>query len=333
MDPCHRSTMYLSTDQRGLWKTTDGGSHWNRLGDPTAPYKNDGTTVYLDSPNWVRVDPTNSNHLYAVQGVRGTSQGFWVSLDGGASWKMPAGFINVSKTTTRDVTVVEVDPLDFRHILLGSHSWWVNQKNAGILESPDGGETWTIHPSVPSWPGGTLGLAFLFDPVNKIGNNRTWLVITDGNGTWRTEDAGAHWTQVSQMSAQHGGSLLTRTRNGTLYVGGYGYPFRSVDNGKTWEQIKMGLPYNGYYGVWEAGKMLYTMNACPCGGGAVPTPKPTDGTFHTSPGNDGLTWSQYQGGAQRFTNGPYNMVYDDINQIMYAANWMAGFWALKVLDP
>jgi hypothetical protein len=333
VDSCHRSVIYLSVDQRGLWKSYDGGARWTRLGNPSAPYNFDGKAAYLDSPCWVRVDPTDSNHLYAVQGVRGKTQGFWVSRDGGASWTIPPGFASVAKMTTNDVTMLEVDPSDFRHILVGSHSWWVNRNNGGVLESHDQGETWIVHPPVASWPGGSIGLSFLFDPVNKIGNNRTWLVSTDGNGMWRTEDAGGNWTQVSKENAQHGGAFTFRARNGALYTGGFGSPLRSMDNGKTWEKITKGLPYSSYYGIWGAGQSLYTMNSCPCGGGAIPASKPDDGTFYTSPDSDGTNWTPYRGGAQKFTNGPYAMAYDDINHILYASNWMAGFWALKILDP
>ena len=93
VDPNKSSTLYLDTDQRGLWKSTDWGATWARLGTPpSAP--NYGTTAnYLDSPVEVRVDPADSQHLYAVQGVRGQTQGLWVSHDGGTTWAQPAGFI------------------------------------------------------------------------------------------------------------------------------------------------------------------------------------------------------------------------------------------------
>ena len=67
VDPNKSSTLYLDTDQRGLSKSTDWGVTWARLGaPPSAP--NYGTTAnYLDSPVEVRVDPADSQHLYAVK--------------------------------------------------------------------------------------------------------------------------------------------------------------------------------------------------------------------------------------------------------------------------
>ena len=47
----------------------------------------------LDRGLWpVRVDPNDSEHLYVGDGVRGSTMGFWISTDGGASFTKPAGW-------------------------------------------------------------------------------------------------------------------------------------------------------------------------------------------------------------------------------------------------
>jgi hypothetical protein len=52
--------------------------------------------------------------------------------------------------------------------------------------------------------------------------------------------------------------------------------------------------------------------------------------FFVSPESDGVTWTQYQGGAQKFSSQPFEMHYDSANGIMYSASWN-GLYALKVL--
>lgn len=76
LDPSNPDVIYLCvcgydvTKPVGLYKSVDGGSTWARVGA-------------LDEPVHVTVDPKDPLHLYAVDGVRGNTQGFWVSRDGG----------------------------------------------------------------------------------------------------------------------------------------------------------------------------------------------------------------------------------------------------------
>jgi hypothetical protein len=322
--PSNSCTLYASFDVAGLWRTTDGAATWAKVGTPPATYG--PTTTYLDSPVAVAVDPDDTNHLYATEGVRGTSMGFWVSTDAGATWTMPPGFVSISSTIgTVDMTAMVVDPTDFKHVLVGSHSAWKGMGNAGILESKDGGATFVAHAAPASWPAGSLGIHFLYAPDLAIGNNTTWLVGLDGNGFWRTTDAGTSWTQVETWGTAHGGHAIYYAKNGTLYAGGYQYPVRSTDNGLTWKQISTGLPYAYYYTVQGDGKSLYTMRSYADNGARYNEP------YQTSPETDGATWTPYQAGAQKFDNGPATMVFDPTDRILYSANWTAGLWALEAL--
>jgi hypothetical protein len=322
--PSDSCTLYASFDVAGLWRTTDGAATWAKVGTPPATYG--PTTTYLDSPVAVAVDPDDTNHLYATEGVRGTSMGFWVSTDAGATWTWPPGFVSISATIgTVDMTAMVVDPTDFKHVLVGSHSAWKGMGNAGILESKDGGATFIAHAASASWPAGSLGVHFLYAPDLGIGNKDTWLVGLDGNGFWRTTDGGASWTQVETWGTAHGGHAIYYAKNGTLYAGGYQYPVRSSDNGVTWQQVSSGLPYAYYYTVQGDGKVLYTMKSFADNGAHYNEP------YQASPETDGLTWTAYQGGAQKFDNGPATMIFDRGDRIMYSANWTAGLWALEVL--
>ena len=141
-----------------------------------------------------------------TQGVRGTSLGFWVTTNGGASWHWPAGFISIAATTTNDVTQMSVDPTDFNHVIVVSHSTWTGYSNAGIMETHDGGATFVAHPPVPSWSSGSLALNFLYDPASGQGDSNTYLVGDwTSNGMWKTKDDGNTFTQVTTLAASHGG--------------------------------------------------------------------------------------------------------------------------------
>ena len=84
------------------------------------------------------------------------------------------------------------------------------------------------------------------------------------------------------------------------------------------------MPYASYYTVHGDGDLLYTMRSYADKGVKYNAP------FLVSPESDGLTWTQHNGGAQKFDNGPCILRFDKVNRILYSANWNAGVWALKI---
>jgi photosystem II stability/assembly factor-like uncharacterized protein len=77
--PSNPQTVYLGTSGAGIYKSTDGGAHWNASGLA-------GFTVW-----GLAVDPDDPNRLYAATNVNGVVK---TSLDGGANWKdssLPSG--------------------------------------------------------------------------------------------------------------------------------------------------------------------------------------------------------------------------------------------------
>jgi len=328
VNPCNPAFLYLgigSADNSvaGFFKSTDAGSTWKRAGTIHV----DGVSNdHVDGVDHAAVDPGDAQHLYAVNGVTGAIQGFFVSTNGGETFAIPKGFSDVGpalgitgSSGMGDVYYLATDPTDFNHVLLSFHSpfsWaqghGVYSQASGVLESNDGGKTWIVHDPKSTWATGHI-VNFLYEPKLGIGDRNTWLLGTQGDGMWRTTDAGKSWNKVTTTNIIHGGGSIVYTSNGTLYATGADHSIRSTDNGATWTLLE---PGGGYFSIGTDGVKLYTARA------TGPTP------FITSSVSDGLSWTDYN--TQKFKRGPYEMAFDSTKRILYAASWEAGLWALKV---
>lgn len=306
VNPCNPWVLYLTTDSEGMWQSTDGGGSWTKIGNLPDPV----------SPGVMAIDPKDPDNMYTIGGVRGASLGFWVSTDGGSTWAEPAGFTakadNSDDGWVNDVYDVKADPADFKHVLLTFHSGWGFKPDAGVLESKDGGNTWIRH--LPGSWGAGHSIWFLKD-------SGTWLLGTQNNGYYRTEDSGGTWTQVSTQNMQHGGTADYYSKSGVLYVGALAQILRSTDNGKTFTLVGPSTQ-DGYYAIVGDGTTMFTARGNT--GGSTGD----QGGYFTSPESDGNTWTSFNG--QTFSDGPYRMAYEPTNNVIYSANWNAGVWALKL---
>jgi hypothetical protein len=302
LDPCDMATIYLTVDspgdksKTGLYKTVDAGAHWTKLGK-------------FGGLQNIKVDPRDHTHLYVTCGVGSGTDGFWVSKDAGETWTQPSGFLTAaSQLTCCDLYHAEPDPTDFNHVLVTFHY------GDGILESFNGGDTWTVHKPDPGWSGsGGYDVFMLYRPDLGLGNGKRWLYGTQGKGYWLTTDAGSSWNKVTDTSMEHGGGQLYYNKQGTLYSSGTPHVIRSTDNGATWTALASS-PQSTLSMIGD-GTYLYTGSH---GGGA----------FFTARESADDKWTAFN--SQTFWEGPFEMAFDAANGILYAANIRAGIWALKV---
>ena len=300
--------MYVGTCYYGIWKTTNQGASWTKVSTGTL-----GADLALGR-NWtLAVDPTNANVVYTVAGYGTGQQGLYKSTNGGVDWAQTLPQ-SVTSATTGDIYSISIDPADHNHLLLGSHSPWNFGADAGVLESKDAGASWIQHAPI----GGTGHGHYVF-----FISSTTWLLGTQDAGFWRTTNSGTSWTKVSNENLQHGGGQLYRTASGVLYTGALNSILRSTDQGVTWLRVGPTTP-DGFNGIVGDGTTLYAQRAN--------TGTATTGmqSYYIARESDGVTWTVQNNGAQTFSDGPMNMVYDANNRIIYSSNWRAGVWKLNV---
>ncbi len=153
----------------GLYKTTDGGATWTRLGGGLPP----GIIGKID----VDIARSQTSTVYALVEAPAPQGGLYRSDDRGATWRQTSNAPNLLQRPFY-YTYVDVDPKNPETV-------WVN--NLSLLKSTDGGRTWR---SVPTPHGDNHGMWINPDDPNFIvqSNDGGANVSTDGGATWSTQE-------------------------------------------------------------------------------------------------------------------------------------------------
>ncbi|MEL6304857.1 MAG: hypothetical protein AAFQ20_08730 [Bacteroidota bacterium] len=176
----------------GLFKSTDGGSNFNKIG-----FENSERIANII------INPKNSDEIYV--GVLGAlwgdseERGVFKSTDGGATWNKLL-YVD-GKTGCADLAMDPSDPntlyasmWEFRRT---GWSFESGGKNSALYKSTDAGKTWNkIHKGFPE---GDLGrLAIAVAPSNpKVLYTVIEAEKDERKGIYRSDDAGENWEQLN----------------------------------------------------------------------------------------------------------------------------------------
>ena len=319
IDPNNHNSVFWSTEDCSqnytLWNSTNAGVSWTEL-NPTCC---SGTAI----------NPANSRQMYGWTGVRGAT-GFYTSSDGGNTWTTPSAFsAGYGSTWNNDIYDVAVDPSNFNHFLITFHSTWPTLSDSGVVESTDGGATFTAHQAPTTAWASSMFVFFL-------NNSSSWLVTTQNDGMWKTTNSGTSWAQASTVDMQHGGDNLICTKKlsggycdptGIEYVGALHEILQSTDGSSSFTVQTPESTINGYYDIGYDGFYLLAQPANTGNNAGVGADD-----YKTSLATDGATWTD-TGVSTCFNgicDGPYSFTYDPVSNVMYSSNWGAGLWKLQL---
>jgi photosystem II stability/assembly factor-like uncharacterized protein len=237
-------TYWMGACGGGVWKTEDGGGHWNNVSDK----------FFGGSIGAVAVAPSDPNVVYVGGGevtVRGNwspGWGAWKTVDAGHTWQ------SIGLADAQCIPRIRVHPRDANLVyaaVLG-HLFGPSEER-GVYRSKDGGTTWerVLHVSPDA---GACDL--LLDPANpRTVWASTWRVRRtpwslesggDGSGLWRSDDGGDTWNELSRRPGLPGGTLgiigvaVSPARPGRIWAlveADDGGLFRSDDDGATWQRV------------------------------------------------------------------------------------------------
>ena len=171
VDPKNSDIVWLGTGENsnprsstygdGLYKSTDGGETWTRVGLETSEHIGN-----------IKIDPRNSDVVYvAAQGPlwsAGGDRGVYKTTDGGKTWK---AVLTVSADTGANEVVIDPNNPDVLYASMWQRRRGVGQMigggpESGIFKSTNGGGTWTkLTKGLPTGDVGRIALGV--DPKAK----------------------------------------------------------------------------------------------------------------------------------------------------------------------
>ncbi len=247
IDPNNSNTVWIGTGENNGGRHIGFGDGIYVSHDAGKSFKNMGLKK-SEHLSKILVDPRDSNVIFAAsQGPLwspGGERGLFKSRDGGKTWN---NVLCAGEYT--GVTDVVMDPKDPNVLYAATHQrhrnvWAIVNAGpeTGIHKSVDGGATWTeLKSGLPGGDKGKISLGVSFQKSNVV--YATIELPKRKGGFWRSEDFGASWRKVSDFVSGGTGPHYYQElwvdphRFDVLYQAN-NYFVRSVDGGKTWEQIE-----------------------------------------------------------------------------------------------
>lgn len=257
--------LWSNSEERGLFKTTDGGKTWNKI-------------LYVDEKTGcadIVIDPKNPNIIYASMwefrrkpwtfSSGGPGSGLYKSIDGGESWdRIDKGFTDGELGRI----CLAMSPSNPKIIYAIAES-----KKTGLYVTTDGGETWKRNSASDNVTARPFYFSVLaVDPTDSKRLYRPAFSLSisdDGGESFREASFEGGW-----VHSDHHALWVNPNNSQNLYLGTDGGVYISFDRGNNWlflnnlpvsqfyhVTVDLEKPYNVYGGLQDNGSWFGPSNS------------------------------------------------------------------------
>ncbi len=202
-------------------------------------------------------------------------------------------------------------------------TYYFGATGGGVWKSTDGANTWSPVFDKDGAPSiGSIAVAVSDPNVVYVGTGEACIRgnISQGDGVWKSVDAGKSWKSVGLKDSRAIGKVIVNPRNSDIvFVAALGHPFgpnqergvfRTIDGGKTWEKVLYKDENTGaidvvfdpqnpnilFASLWEAHRTPWSLSS----GG------PGSGVYRST--DSGTTWKRLQENEHGLPKGPYGRI-------------------------
>ena len=202
-------------------------------------------------------------------------------------------------------------------------TYYFGATGGGVWKSTDGANTWSPVFDKDGAPSiGSIAVSVSDPNVVYVGTGEACIRgnISQGDGVWKSVDAGKSWKSVGLKDSRAIGKVIVNPHNSDIvFVAALGHPFgpntergvfRTTDGGKTWEKVLYKDENTGaidvvfdpqnpnilFASLWEARRTPWSLSS----GG------PGSGVYRST--DSGTTWKRLQENEHGLPKGPYGRI-------------------------
>ncbi|MFZ5842148.1 MAG: WD40/YVTN/BNR-like repeat-containing protein [Pseudomonadota bacterium] len=252
VSPHDNNVIYVGASTGGVWKSVNGGSHWQPVFDEQDVHAIGALAVSPINPNLIWVGTGEGNVRNSVS----VGRGVYRSLDGGKTWQ------HMGLKNSERIHRIIPHPRDANTVYVAAMGQaWGENSERGVYRTRDGGKTWQRILYVDDKTGAA---ELVMDPSNpdKLFANmwqyRRWPWFFKsggpGSGLYMSIDGGDSWRQATEKDGLPAGELgrmgiavapsdprivyaLVEAKDSAL--------LRSTDGGYKWETVNKDINVNG----------------------------------------------------------------------------------------
>lgn len=239
---------FTPTHQRGVFKSTDGGTTWSQslfVSDSTGAIDivmDPSNPDFLLASMWERVRRPNSSHLY------GPSSGIYRSTDNGNSWQLLGPSTGLPDAATTDVGRIGL-ALSQNNPNISYALYNDGYIYSGLYKTTDYGSNWT-DADPDNEIGNSYGVSsfsWYFGQVRINPSDPDKIYVMDV-GFFRSSDGGANWDLSFQTHVDHHALAFSPADPDYLINGDDGGIYISANGGSSWSGPKQ-MPNTQFYEI------------------------------------------------------------------------------------